>query len=74
MMLPMLLSLMDDLLPQIWLRIFDWVPTVVMFHLFRACFSNQLTWGTWLPWLGYLLVWALFVLLLVGWLLRRQDR
>ena len=73
-MLPMMLSLLDDLLPEIWLRIFDWVPTVVMFKLFRACFTNQADWITWLSKSGYLLLWAGGILLVVGWLIRRQDR
>jgi ABC-type transport system involved in multi-copper enzyme maturation permease subunit len=74
MMMPMLLSLMDDLLPETWLRIFDWVPTVVMFRLFRASFSNRVDWIAELPQLAYVFVWALVVLLIVAWLVRRQDR
>jgi ABC-type transport system involved in multi-copper enzyme maturation permease subunit len=74
MMFPILLSLMDDLLPETWLRILDWVPTVVMFRLFRASFSNRVDWITSLPELTYVFVWSLAVLLVVAWLVRRQDR
>ncbi len=74
MMFPMLLSLLDDLLPEVWLRILDWVPTVVMFRLFRASFSNRVDWITSLPELAYVFIWSLGVLLIVAWLVRRQDR
>ena len=73
-MLPMMLSLLDDLLPTLLLRIFEWVPTVVIFRLFRAGFTNLSDWGTWLVLLVYLFLWAVGVLFIVGWLLRRQDR
>jgi hypothetical protein len=73
-MVPMMLSLMDELIPEAWLGIFKLVPTTVLFQLYRASFSNRFVTASFLPQLAYVFAWAIFVIIVVIWLVRRMDR
>ncbi len=73
-LLPMVLSLMEELLPSLVVQILQLVPTTVMSDLLRASFSSEIPLDTTLFRLAYLAAWAGALLLFVTWLVRRQDR
>jgi len=73
-MLPTLLSIMDDLLPANVITVFRWVPTTALFWVFRVSFSNQANyWLYGLP-LLWIALWSVVGFGLVAWLVRRMDR
>ncbi len=72
--LPMMLSILRDLLPA-WLNaIFRWIPSVALFKALRVSFSNQATFALYGPPLALILAWTAALLALVAWRVRRSDR
>ena len=72
--IPMFLSIMEDLVPANLIAVFRFIPTVVQFELFRVSFAGPITVSDWAPRSLLLLGWAVAVLGIVVWLLRRSDR
>ncbi len=72
--LPMMLSLMDDLLPGWLILILRGVPSSAMFRAFRTSMSGSTPLAYFAPQLLIILVGTLVFLLLDAWLIRRLDR
>jgi ABC-type Na+ efflux pump permease subunit len=72
--IPLILSLVEELLPAWLVRICRALPFSSLFDLYRISFSNQATWGLWVPRLALLAAWAAPFLALVAWRVRRSDR
>lgn len=67
MMLPMILYLLDDLVPDIVVRIFAWLPTTLQLNLYRAAFSGTLTATDWVTRLAVLSGFAAITLCASAW-------
>ncbi|MGC9350101.1 MAG: ABC transporter permease [Anaerolineae bacterium] len=74
MILPMMLYLMEELIPRFLFRIFTWMPVTVMFSLIRTSFAGDIGLADWAPRLIVLFGYALAILVAVAWVIRRQDR
>jgi ABC-type Na+ efflux pump permease subunit len=72
--LPMMLSFMDDLLPQWLLLMVKWVPSSALMRTLRSSMVDVLPAEYYLPQLILLLVSAVFVLAIDVWLVRCLDR
>jgi ABC-type Na+ efflux pump permease subunit len=72
--LPMMLSLMEGLLPETLIRIFRWVPSTALFNVIRLSFADQAPLGSFAPQLLWVLFWAGAALSVIVWLVSRQDR
>lgn len=72
--LPVMLSVLRDLLPA-WLNaVFQWIPSVALFKALRVSFSNQASFALYGPPLALILAWAAALLALVAWRVRWSDR
>jgi len=72
--MPIMISLLDDLVPARVVQLARLVPTAVMLDQFQAAFSGNFPLGTGLLQLAWIMAWTLAVLLIVSWLVRRSDR
>ncbi|MFC1879697.1 ABC transporter permease [Chloroflexota bacterium] len=72
--IPMFLSIMDDLLPETLVTIFKWIPTTMMFRIFRVSFSDQISFKLYGPGLIWIILCAALVMFIIAWLIRRMDR
>jgi ABC-2 type transport system permease protein len=72
-LLPVFLSLMGELLPETLIQILQFVPSVVLLNLLRISYSAMIPAGDTLLLLAWLAAWAGAGLLLVTWLVRRQE-
>jgi ABC-type Na+ efflux pump permease subunit len=73
-LLPVFLSLMEELLPEMLIQIFQYIPTAVMLNLLRTSYSAVIPLGQTLFQLAWLAAWAGGFLVFVTWLVRRQER
>ena len=73
-LIPTFLSIMTDLLPGWLLGVFQWIPSVALFRVLRVSTSNQAQFGLYGPRLALMLAYAVLVLALVAWRIRRADR
>jgi ABC-2 type transport system permease protein len=73
-LIPIFLSLLDPLVPAVVIRACRIVPSTVLLNLFRASMGEPLSVGRSLLHLGYVAGWAVAVLGLVAWGVRRFDR
>jgi ABC-2 type transport system permease protein len=73
-LLPVFLSLMADLFPNAVNQVLQFLPSVVLLNLLRTSYAQVIPLGNTLLRLAWLAVWAGAGLLLVTWLVRRQDR
>lgn len=72
--LPVVLFLVEELLPA-WLpRVFRVLPLSALFDLFRVSFTDQAAFGLWSPQVVLLVIWAAPFLALVVWRIRREGR
>jgi ABC-2 type transport system permease protein len=72
--LPVMLSVLRDLLPA-WLQaIFQWIPSVALFRALRVSFANRSSFALYGPPLALILAWTATLLTLVAWRVRRSDR
>jgi ABC-type transport system involved in multi-copper enzyme maturation permease subunit len=74
MFVPVFLSLLHGLVPDPVIRILRYVPTVVILDLLRTASAAVIPLGQTLLRLAWLAAWAGGGLLLVAWVVRRQDR
>jgi ABC-2 type transport system permease protein len=72
--LPMLLSIMEDLLPPWLFGIFKWVPSSALMRAIRSSMVAAPPVEYYLPQLSILLISAVLFLLVDSWLVRRSDR
>ncbi|MEJ2596974.1 MAG: ABC transporter permease [Anaerolineales bacterium] len=72
-LIPVFLILLADLLPAGLIQIFQFIPTVVMFNLFRTSFADPIPLGTALLQLAWVAAWAIGFLSIVTWQVRRLD-
>jgi ABC-2 type transport system permease protein len=72
--LPLLLSIMDDLLPPWLITIFKWVPSSALMRAIRSSMVAAPPVKYYLPQLGVLLISAALILAFDIWLVRRSDR
>lgn len=72
--LPVFLSLMEDLFPEIVVKVLQILPAAVMLNLLRTSFSASISPGPTLLMLAWLAAWAGVGLFIVTWLVRRQER
>lgn len=70
---PVFLSLLEGLVPDRVIEILRFVPTVVILDLFRTSCAAGIPLGKGLLQLSWVAAWAVGVLILDGWLVRRQD-
>jgi ABC-type Na+ efflux pump permease subunit len=73
-LLPMLLYLMEGLVPDPLIRVFAWTPVAAMFRLIRASFAGPLVAADWAGPLIALAAYAVGMLSLTVWVVRRADR
>jgi len=73
-LLPVFLSLMEELLPKVVVQVFQFLPTTVMLNLLRTSYSAAIPLGQTLLQLAWLAACAAAMLIFVTWLVRRQDR
>jgi len=73
-LLPVFLSLMDDILPAGVITVFHWIPTVALSKVFRASFSSSVPLAQFGPELALVAGCAVLVLVAVAWIVRRSDR
>lgn len=74
MLLPIFLSLLTGLIPDIAIAVFRFIPTVALFDVFRLSMVGAPTFADWAPRLALCIAWAALVLGLVIVRLRRSDR
>jgi ABC-2 type transport system permease protein len=73
-LIPVFLSLLEGLLPSGLIQVFQFIPSVVMFNLFRTSFANPIPVGlAWLQ-LAWVAAWAAAVLFIVAVQVRRLDQ
>lgn len=72
--LPMLLSIMDDLLPPWLITIFKWVPSSALMRAIRSSMVGAPPLKYYLPQLAVLLISSVLILATDVWLVRRSDR
>ena len=72
--LPVFLSLLEELLPEFVVKIFHLFPTVVIFNLVRDSLAQPLPVASTFLKLGWILVWASLILLVVALMIRRRDK
>ena len=73
-LLPMFLSIMEDLMPRGLIVAFDWIPTVALSKVLRVSFSNSAPLAEFGPELALVAGCAALVLAAVAWVVRRSDR
>jgi ABC-2 type transport system permease protein len=73
-LIPVFLSLLEGLLPADLIQVFQFIPTVVMFNLFRTSFANPIPVGLTLLQLGWIAAWEGAVLFIVAGQVRRLDQ
>ena len=73
-LIPVFLSLLAGLVPANLIQVFQFIPTVVMFNLFRTSFANPIPVGLTLLQLAWVAAWATAVLFIVARQVRRLDR
>lgn len=73
-LLPVFLSIMDDLLPERFVNFLSWIPTVALSKAFRVSFSQSPMPEQVLPELLILVGSALVFFSLVVWVIYRQNR
>jgi len=71
---PVILTLLEDMIPAGLVRVFRLLPSVAVFNQLRTAFSGPIPVIPSILQLAYTLIWAAGVLLLVAWRLRRRDR
>ena len=72
-LLPLFLSIMENLLPENFFSIIRWIPTVALSRAIRASFSDRTPLSTFGPELALVLGVAFFTLMAVVWILRRSE-
>jgi ABC-2 type transport system permease protein len=72
-LIPVFLSLLVGLVPEGLIQVFQFIPTVVMFNLFRTSFANPIPVGLTLLQLAWVAAWAGAILFIVAWQVRRLD-
>lgn len=73
-LIPVFLSIMDDLLPATLIQIFKWLPTVALSTLFRAALAPSAPFGAYGPQLALVVGWATATLAASAWFVSRSDR
>lgn len=71
---PVLVFLLEELMPDGVVAVSRWLPTAAIFKLFHVACTDQGAFMLWGPWLGLLLLWTAPFLVAVTWLVRRADR
>jgi ABC-type Na+ efflux pump permease subunit len=72
--LPMMLSFMDDLLPESLIHVVKWVPSSALMRVIRSSMVYTPPVDYYLPQLIVILISAFLVMMLNIWLIRRSDR
>ena len=72
-LLPLFLSIVDDLLPDSFMRLIRWIPTVALSRAIRASFSDHTPLTTFGPELALVLGSTFLILMAVVWVLRRSE-
>ncbi len=73
-LLPVFLSIMDDLLPATAIAVLRWIPTVALGRVLRVSFAARAPLADFGPELVLVTGCAVVVLAVVAWLVRRSDR
>ncbi len=73
-LIPVFLSLLVGLVPDGLIQVFQFIPTVVMFNLFRTSIANPIPIGPTLLQLAWVAAWAGAVLFIVARQVRRLDQ
>lgn len=71
--LPVILVVMDDLLPAFWTTILQWLPSVAIMRLVRTSMASNISTGYYLPQILVLIAFTGLGLLVDTWLVRRLD-
>jgi ABC-type Na+ efflux pump permease subunit len=74
MIMPIIFSLLQGLIPDVWVRIFGLVPSSIVLNLARTSFANPIPIVDSLLKLAWVAVATGGVLVVVAWILRRRDR
>lgn len=73
-LIPVFLSIMDDLLPATLIQVFKWLPTVALSSLFRAALAPNASFGVYGLQLVLVIGWAAVTLSGAAWFVGRSDR
>ena len=71
---PIMISLLDDLVPAGVVQVARLVPTAILLDQLQAAFSGSFPLGTGLLQLIWIIAWTGAVLLIVSWVVRQSDR
>ena len=72
--LPLILVVMDELIPAGWISLLNWFPTVAIMRLVRTSMAGSIGAAYYLPQIFVLLICTVLVLGFDTWLVRRMDR
>lgn len=72
--LPVMFVMVEELFPDMVIRIARWVPTSVFFNVLRYTFADPISIGRPLLAVALILIWAMIGLASVVWVVRRRDR
>ena len=71
--IPIILALLDDLIPPLWVKIFTWLPGTALFRAFRTAMAASATSDYYAPQLALVAACALVLLVVDGGLIRRLE-
>jgi ABC-2 type transport system permease protein len=72
--LPIILNLLEGLVPDPIIKVFEWVPSVAIGKMFRMSFAGEFSVTQFIGKIGLVIAWTLPFLALVLWRLWREDR
>jgi ABC-2 type transport system permease protein len=72
--IPMMLALLDDLIPPLWVQVFKWFPATALFRAFRTAMAGSTPTQYYAPQLALVAACALVVLVIDAYLVKRLER
>jgi ABC-type Na+ efflux pump permease subunit len=73
-LLPMMLSIMDDLFPKKIISVFHWIPSTALFRVYRTSMAGSTPWKYFGPQFLILILSSIIFLSINVFLMRRRDR
>jgi ABC-2 type transport system permease protein len=73
-LMPVFLSILDEILPTTLIAVLGWIPTVALSKILRLSFSDRAPLAQFGPELVLVTGWSALILAAVVWVVRRSDR
>jgi hypothetical protein len=64
----------EDIIPDVWINILQWFPSIAIMRLIRTAMAETISSGYFIPQILVLIVSTCVILAFDTWLLRRMDR